>query len=156
MLCCVSIQSRVGRQHVFTHGVVYLWILRARTVRTVREDPCTSMFPWPMRESIGCEKSLRPRAHVRRIPMGVKKVSMIHNTYSLMYEVCIYNHRPTIIVHRKIDSEQCGIGDTPHTKIWYLTVCTAGDFLHVRPGWTFWMHILFGTRSILTSLMIIS
>ena len=70
MLCCVSIQSRVRRQHVFTHGIVYLWILRARTVRTVREDPCTSMFPWPMRESIltstcpreaytdGCKKSV--------------------------------------------------------------------------------------------------
>ena len=74
--------------------------------------------------------SLCPRVHVRRIPMGIEKVSMMHNLYSLMYEVCIHNHLPTIIMHCKIDGEQCGV-DMRKIDIWRCVLlvvsCTYGQ-----------------------------
>ena len=60
-----------------------------------------------------CEEvSLCPRAHMRRISMGIEKNSMHFNIYSLMFGVYVYNHRPAIIMHREIDIEQCGVGDS--------------------------------------------
>ena len=38
---------------------------------------------------------------------------------------------------------------TVHAAIQHdnLTVCTSGDFLHVQPGWTFWIQIMSGGKT---------
>ena len=78
-------------------GISHLRMVRARSVRTIREDPYVYVQVCSHNRCEGVSSCAC--AHVRRVPMGIGKVSMMHNICSLMFEVCIYNHRPTIITH---------------------------------------------------------
>ena len=54
--------------------------------------------------------SLYPRVHVRRIRKSVNEAK--HIFLDVMFGVCVYNHRPTTIMHREIIEERCVVGDS--------------------------------------------
>ena len=88
-------------------GKVHLRKVRARTIRTVRENPCTSVFPLPMRGSIlmstcpreahtdGYRKSVDDAQYLFLDAWGMRLQSSA-NAYHAF----------------KIDSEQWGVGDS--------------------------------------------
>ena len=78
-------------------GISRLRMVRARSVRTIREDAYVYVQVCSHNR---CEEvSSCPCAHVRRVPTGIEKLSMMHNMHSLTFEVCNYSHRPTIVMH---------------------------------------------------------